>query len=49
MPNVVPDADPRRPVDQGAKSGPFPLELVICEHADDHNVPIQAKLKPYSS
>ncbi|MGH2970846.1 MAG: ABC transporter substrate-binding protein [Gaiellaceae bacterium] len=27
--------------------GKFPLDFVLCEHADDHNVPIQARLKPY--
>lgn len=27
--------------------GRFPLDFVLCEHADDHNVPIQARLKPY--
>ena len=31
-----------------AKSGPFKLELVFCEHSDDKNVPVQAKLQPYS-
>jgi len=28
-------------------TGKFPLDFVLCEHADDHNVPIQARLKPY--
>lgn len=32
-----------------ATSGKFKLDLVITEHADDKRVPIQAKLKPYSS
>jgi branched-chain amino acid transport system substrate-binding protein len=27
--------------------GKFPLDFVLCEHSDDHNVPIQARLKPY--
>jgi branched-chain amino acid transport system substrate-binding protein len=32
-----------------AKSGKFKLDLLITEHADDKNVPIQAKLKAYNS
>src|SRR2546423_863664 len=32
-----------------ATSGKFKLDLLITEHADDKHVPIQAKLKPYSS
>jgi branched-chain amino acid transport system substrate-binding protein len=32
-----------------AKSGKFKLDLLITEHADDKRVPIQAKLKPYTS
>jgi branched-chain amino acid transport system substrate-binding protein len=31
-----------------AKSGKFKLDLLLCEHADDKRVPIQAKLKSYS-
>ena len=30
-----------------AKGSKFPLDFVLCEHSDDHNVPIQARLKPY--
>jgi branched-chain amino acid transport system substrate-binding protein len=31
-----------------ASGGKFPLDLVICEHADDPSVPIAAKLKPFA-
>ncbi len=30
-------------------SGKFKVDLLICDHADDPHVPIQAKLKPYNS
>ena len=47
MPNVV-----QTPIPGGqwikAKSGPFKFDWVFCEHSDDKNVPIQAKLQPYS-
>src|SRR5580765_2353623 len=48
VPNVV-----QTPIPGGqwlkAKGGPFKLQWVFCEHTDDHNVPIQAKLKPYNA
>jgi len=48
VPNVV-----QTPIPGGqwikAPAGPFRLQWVFCEHSDDHNVPIQAKLKPYNS
>jgi branched-chain amino acid transport system substrate-binding protein len=37
---------------QWVKSTPgskFPLDLLMTEHAQDHSIPIQAKLKPYGS
>jgi branched-chain amino acid transport system substrate-binding protein len=47
VPNVVPT-----PIPGGqwikATSGPFKYEWVFCEHSDDHSIPIQAKLIPYS-
>ena len=30
------------------KGSKFNLELVVCEHADDPQVPIASKLIPYS-
>jgi branched-chain amino acid transport system substrate-binding protein len=30
------------------KGSKYPLELLFCEHKDDPQVPIQAKLKPYN-
>ncbi len=41
----------RSPAASGSRrrAGKFKLEWVFCEHSDDHNVPIQAKLKPYNS
>jgi branched-chain amino acid transport system substrate-binding protein len=48
VPNVV-----QTPIPGGqwlkATSGPFKLKWVFCEHADDKNVPIQARLKPYNA
>jgi branched-chain amino acid transport system substrate-binding protein len=32
-----------------AKSGKFPLDLVLCENSDDPNIPVAAKLQPYGS
>jgi branched-chain amino acid transport system substrate-binding protein len=31
------------------KGSKFNLQLVVCENADDHNVPVSSKLKPYNS
>jgi branched-chain amino acid transport system substrate-binding protein len=46
VPNVV-----RTPIIGGQwrkVSGKFPLDFLLCEHADDPHVPIQTKLRPYS-
>ena len=47
VPNVVPT-----PIPGGqwrkAKSGPFKLDWVYCEHSADPNVPIESQLKPYA-
>jgi branched-chain amino acid transport system substrate-binding protein len=32
-----------------SKSGKFPLDNILTEHATDENIPVQAKLKPYPS
>jgi branched-chain amino acid transport system substrate-binding protein len=47
VPNVVQTPIPGGQWVKG--SGKFPYEWVFCENSDDHNVPIQAKLKPYNS
>ena len=47
VPNVVATPIPGGQWVKG--SGQFPYEWVFCEHSDDPNVPIQAKLKPYTS
>jgi branched-chain amino acid transport system substrate-binding protein len=47
VPNVVQTPIPGGQWVKG--SGKFPYEWVFCEHTDDHNIPIQAKLKPYNS
>jgi branched-chain amino acid transport system substrate-binding protein len=47
VPNVVATPIPGGQWVKG--SSKFPFEWVFCEHSDDHNVPIQAKLKPYTS
>jgi branched-chain amino acid transport system substrate-binding protein len=47
VPNVV-----QTPIPGGqwikAPRGPFRFDWVFCEHTDDHRVPIQARLEPYS-
>jgi len=30
-------------------SGKYPLDLVVCEHVGDPNVPIASTLKPYTA
>lgn len=47
VPNVVQTPIPGGQWVHG--SSKYPYEWVFCEHSDDHNVPLQAKLKPYSS
>ena len=45
VPNVV-----RTPIIGGqwrATKGRFKVDFLLCEHADDKNVPIQTKLRPY--
>ena len=32
---------------KAAKGSKFNLDLVVCEHADDHNIPVAKKLIPY--
>ena len=32
---------------KASKGSKFTLDLVVCEHADDHNIPIAKKLIPY--
>jgi hypothetical protein len=46
VPNVVTTPIPGGQWIKG--SGKFKYVWVFCEHTDDHNIPIQAKLKPYS-
>ncbi len=46
VPNVVATPIPGGQWVKG--KGKYKYEWVYCEHADDHNIPIQAKLKAYS-
>ena len=33
---------------QWVKGDKYPLDLIVCDNADDKNVPVAAKLKPYT-
>jgi len=48
VPNVVATPIPGGQWLTTKKGSKYPLEFLFCEHKDDPNVPIQAKLQPYN-
>ena len=48
VPNVVATPIPGNQWRKAPKGSKFGLQLVICEHADDHNIPVSSKLVSYT-